>query len=444
MNFKLTEIGELPFEWEVDTMENALSEIIDYRGKTPVKSETGIVTLSAKSVKDGYIDYSKAYFISESTYQKFMVRGFPRKGDILLTTEAPLGLVARLDREKVGIAQRLLTLRGKKEYLLNDYLMYYLMSNEGKHQLTSRQSGTTVTGIKQKEFRKCLISIPPFEEQKAIAHLLSTIDEKIEVNNQINKILENIAQEIFKKWFVDFEFPNEEGEPYKSNGGEMVESEQGMIPKGWDVISLDKIVDVKSGYSYRGTDLSESNNAMVTIKNFDRNGGYKIDGLKEIIISERVKDHHYIETNDVVVAHTDLTQGAEIIGNPVMVLSKGKYNKLIMSMDVVKVTPKDRDIDNAFVYCLLKTDKFKQYALGYVNGTTVLHLSKKAIPQYKLPFPTNIKICKELSGLLKNIMMRVSLSVYENDNLNLTRDTLIPKLMSGEIRVPLDEEGDAS
>ena len=443
MNFKLTEIGELPFEWEVDTMENALNEIIDYRGKTPVKSETGIVTLSAKSVKDGYIDYSKAYFISESTYQKFMVRGFPRKGDILLTTEAPLGLVARLDREKVGIAQRLLTLRGKKEYLLNDYLMYYLMSNEGKHQLTSRQSGTTVTGIKQKEFRKCLISIPPFEEQKAIAHLLSTIDEKIEVNNQINKILENIAQEIFKKWFVDFEFPNEEGEPYTSNGGEMVESEQGMIPKGWDVISLDKIVDVKSGYSYRGTDLSESNNAMVTIKNFDRNGGYKIDGLKEIIISERVKDHHYIETNDVVVAHTDLTQGAEIIGNPVMVLSKGKYNKLIMSMDVVKVTPKDRDIDNAFVYCLLKTDKFKQYALGYVNGTTVLHLSKKAIPQYKLPFPTNIKICKELSGLLKNIMMRVSLSVYENDNLNLTRDTLIPKLMSGEIRVPLDEEGDA-
>ena len=219
MNFKLTEIGELPFEWEVDTMENALSEIIDYRGKTPVKSETGIVTLSAKSVKDGYIDYSKAYFISESTYQKFMVRGFPRKGDILLTTEAPLGLVARLDREKVGIAQRLLTLRGKKEYLLNDYLMYYLMSNEGKHQLTSRQSGTTVTGIKQKEFRKCLISIPPFEEQKAIAHILSTLDDKIEVNNQINKTLENMAQAIFKQWFVDFEFPNENGEPYKSSGG---------------------------------------------------------------------------------------------------------------------------------------------------------------------------------------------------------------------------------
>ena len=444
MSFKVTEIGELPLEWDVDTMENALDEIIDYRGKTPAKSEAGIETLSAKSVKNGYIDYSKAYFISEMTYQKFMVRGFPRKGDILLTTEAPLGLVAKLDREKVGIAQRLLTLRGKKDYLLNDYLLYYLMSNEGQHQLTSRQSGTTVTGIKQKEFRKCLISIPPFEEQKAIAHILSTLDDKIEVNNQINKTLENMAQAIFKQWFVDFEFPNEDGEPYKSSGGEMIASELGMIPKGWEVISLDKIVDVKSGYSYKGTDLSESNNAMVTIKNFDRNGGYKKDGLKEIIISDRVKKHHYIEINDVVVAHTDLTQGAEIIGNPVMVLSKGKYEKLIMSMDVVKVISKDNDIDNAFIYCLLKTDNFKQYALGYVNGTTVLHLSKKAIPQYKLPFPTDIKICKELSAILKTIMMKISLSDNENDNLNLTRDILLPKLMSGEIRVPLDEEGDVS
>lgn len=150
MRFKETEIGKIPFDWEVVTIENALEEIIDYRGKTPAKSETGIVTLSAKSVKNGYIDYSKAYYISELIYQKFMVRGFPQKGDILLTTEAPLGLVAKLNREKVAIAQRLLTLRGKKEYLSNDYLMYYFMSDEGQHQLKSRQSGTTVTGIKQK------------------------------------------------------------------------------------------------------------------------------------------------------------------------------------------------------------------------------------------------------------------------------------------------------
>lgn len=82
------------------------------------------------------------------------------------------------------------------------------------------------------------INLPCLDEQKAIAHILSTLDEKIEVNNEINKTLEKIAQAIFKQWFVDFEFPNEDGEPYQSSGGEMVESELGLIPKGWEVGNL--------------------------------------------------------------------------------------------------------------------------------------------------------------------------------------------------------------
>ena len=95
-------------------MEDALECIIDYRGKTPKKSDSGIMTLSAKSVRDGYIDYSQCYFISPEEYDRFMVRGFPQVGDVLLTTEAPLGMVARLDRSDVALAQRLLTLRGKE------------------------------------------------------------------------------------------------------------------------------------------------------------------------------------------------------------------------------------------------------------------------------------------------------------------------------------------
>jgi len=130
-------------------MEEALEVIIDYRGKTPKKSESGVQTLSAKSVKNNYIDYSKCYFISKEEYNRFMVRELPQKGDILLTTEAPLGLVAKLDRDNVAIAQRLLTLRGKKGVLDNDYLLYYLQSPKGQYSLKARESVTTVTGIKQ-------------------------------------------------------------------------------------------------------------------------------------------------------------------------------------------------------------------------------------------------------------------------------------------------------
>ena len=184
-------------------MEDALDKLIDYRGKTPKKSEIGIVTLSAKSVKNNYIDYSQCYYISEEEYKKFMVRGFPKKGDILLTTEAPLGMVARLDRDDVAIAQRLLILRGKKDVLDNDYLLYYLQSPFGQASLRARETGTTVTGIKQAEFRKMEIKIPDYENQKKISGILKSIDKKIKLNNEINNNLLEQVLAIYRYRFVD-------------------------------------------------------------------------------------------------------------------------------------------------------------------------------------------------------------------------------------------------
>ena len=170
-------------------MEHALECIIDYRGNTPIKSNSGIVTLSAKSVRNGFIDYSSCYHISEEEYRKYMVRGFPHIGDVLLTTEAPLGVVARLDRDHVALAQRLLTLRGKKGVLDTCFLYYYLKSPAGQAKLKERESGTTVTGIKQSEFRRIEIEIPDYAIQEKIAQILNSIDRKILLNREINKNL---------------------------------------------------------------------------------------------------------------------------------------------------------------------------------------------------------------------------------------------------------------
>lgn len=167
-------------------MEDALEAIIDYRGKTPKKSKYGIPTLSAKTIKNGYIDYSNCYYISREEYDSFMTRGFPKRGDILLTTEAPLGMAAKLDREGIAVAQRLLVLRGKKGVLDNDYLLYFLQSPMGQSLLRARESGTTVTGIKQAEFRKIEITIPDFQTQRKISSILVGLDDKIQLNRQIN------------------------------------------------------------------------------------------------------------------------------------------------------------------------------------------------------------------------------------------------------------------
>ena len=167
-------------------MEDALDAIIDYRGKTPQKSDTGIPTLSAKSVKNNYINYAECYYISEAEYKRFMVRGFPQKGDVLLTTEAHMGMVAKLDRDDVAIAQRLLTLRGKEGVLDNDYLLYLLQSPYGQGLLKARETGTTVTGIKQAEFRRIIVRLPDIATQKKIGSILSAIDQKIVCNVKVN------------------------------------------------------------------------------------------------------------------------------------------------------------------------------------------------------------------------------------------------------------------
>ena len=130
--------------------------------------------------------------------------------------------------------------------------------------------------------------------------------------------------------------------------------------------------------------------AMATIKNFDRKGGFKLDGYKEIIPSSKLKESQHAELFDTLVAHTDLTQNAEVIGNAEPVMSKSGYDDIIFSMDLVKVLPKKENVSKFLLAAILQDKKFKAHCLGYVNGTTVLHLSKKALPEYKLFLPSDL------------------------------------------------------
>ncbi len=403
----MTKCKELPLD-DIVTM-------IDYRGKTPKKSTSGIPLITAKIIKNGRI-YTPTEFISEDEYVERMTRGFPQIGDILITTEAPLGEVAELRDAHVAMGQRIITMHANKNLICGKYLKYYLLSHEGQSKLRQRESGTTVTGIKQAELRKVLIPLPPLYVQQRISRILDTLDDKIELNEKINQNLEAQAQAIFKSWFVDFE-------PF---GGKM--------PKDWAKINLSDIADFVGGYSYKSNELQHSSDAMATIKNFDRNGGFKLDGFKEIIPSSKLKDIQKVDLFDTLVAHTDLTQNADVIGNAEMLLSKARYLNIIISMDVVKVIPKN-GLSKFLLAALLKDARFKKHCLCYVNGTTVLHLSKKALPEYIFAFPNNVENVCDITNLLEGIYRKMARNIEENTRLSELRDTLLPKLMSGEIDV---------
>jgi len=230
-------------------LENCLDALIDYRGKTPRKVDSGIPLITAKVVKSGRME-ALDEFIAEEDYEAWMTRGHPEIGDVVLTTEAPLGEVAQIKSLPVALAQRIVTLRGKRDVLDNGYLLYLLQSQEMQSKLVGRSSGTTVIGIKQSELRKIEVSLPPIEEQRAIAHVLGTLDDKIELNRRMNQTLEDMARALFKSWFVDFDGVAPE---------DMQESELGLIPKGWRVGTLADLCELKYGKALKATERRDGN-----------------------------------------------------------------------------------------------------------------------------------------------------------------------------------------
>jgi len=207
------------------------------------------------------------------------------------------------------------------------------------------------------------------------------------------------------------------------------------MPEDWREIQLSEIVETVSGYSYKGSELVESKTAMATIKNFERGGGFKLEGFKEIIPSSKVKPSQFVDIYDTIVAHTDLTQKAEVIGNAEMLLSTAGYDKIVASLDLVKVLPTVAGLTKFVLGAILRSPLFKEHCLGYVNGTTVLHMSKRAIPEYTLVFPRNTTILADLDALLAPTYKQMALNIEESERLTTLRDTLLPSLMSGELSV---------
>ena len=340
-----------------------------------------------------------------------------RKNDILISTVRPnqkhYGIIKNVAKNMVastGFA--VLTPKEDKvdpgyiyNYLIQDHITTYLHS-------IAESSTSTYPSIKPSVIGDLEVDLPPLEEQKAIAHILSTLDDKIEVNNQINKTLENMAQAIFKQWFVDFEFPNEDGEPYKPSGGEMVETELGMIPKGWEVVKLNSVVDICYGKNLPTKKLLSD--------------GYPVFGGNGQI---GFYSEYLYEKSQVLIACRGAASGKVIVSLPYSFVTN---NSLILEQNGTTVTH-----EYLKQFCLEK--EFYNYATGSAQPQiTIANLAKAniLIPHRDL---------MNMFSLIRNSIDSKVLSLFnENNKLVDLRDTLLPKLMSGEIRVPLDEEGEAS
>jgi type I restriction enzyme S subunit len=349
------------------------------------------------------------------------------KNSILLTSRAPIGYLVIAENE-------VCTNQGFKSLIINpekaDYNFVYYLIKSNVERIKGLGTGTTFAEISGSVVKNLKFSLPDLPTQTAIAEILSSLDDKIELNNKINQELENLAQTLFKQWFIDFEFPNENGEPYKSSGGEMVDSELGEIPKGWTAEVLSETTKLIRGISYRKPELVLKGEgiAFVNLKCFALNGTFRQNGIK--YYNGKYKPEQILCSNDILVAVTDLTQDREIIGMPI--LWNGSTTAL-PSLDTCIIRSETSELKN-FLYYEFKTKRYKSRIIEHANGSTVLHLSVKGLETYIFPLP-NDGTLKKWCGIIQPILETINSNINEIYELSKTRDYLLPKLISGELSI---------
>ncbi|SCG82555.1 type I restriction enzyme, S subunit [Proteiniborus sp. DW1] len=298
------------------------------------------------------------------------------------------------------------------------FMRYYTISTDYRNWVSSFSTGSTRGNINAQTYGSMKIKLPPRKQQDFLVEILSKLDEKIEINKQINKKLEEMAQAIFKHWFIDFEFPNENGEPYKSSGEEMVESELGMIPKGWEVSNLNTVADIEMGQSPKGTSYNES-------------------GIGEVFYQGRTDFGNRFPTKRLYTTEPKkMAKAGDILMSvraPVGDINIA-YEDCCIGRGLCLI--RNREGHSSYMYYLMMSIR-ETLEIYNSEGTVFGSINKETLKSLPIIKPHS-SIIEMYEKLVNDLDQKYLYNVKENRILVSLRDTLLPKLMSGEIRVPVD------
>lgn len=321
------------------------------------------------------------------------------------------------------VNQHVAIIRGKNEIIDQQFLKYYLLQPSFKrYMLGLASAGATRNALTKSMIESFEILAPDLPTQRQIAQILSSLDDKIELNLQMNQTLEATAQAIFKEWFVHFNFPGFDGE--------LVDG----LPKGWRVERFDNHFDVVRGLSYKGNGLAtkESGIPMYNLNSVYEGGGFKYEGIK--FYNGEYKDKHIARPRDIIIANTEQGHDYLLIGFPAVV----PYyfgEPAIFSHHIYRLRPDENSyLTPQFTYYLILQQDVREQIIGCSNGTTVnmLKIDGLQMPTFKVP-PR--KLVQLFSEIVESIWQRQENNVRENESLAQLRDTLLPKLMSGQLEV---------
>jgi len=325
------------------------------------------------------------------------------------------------------LVQRVACVRAK-EGIYPQFIWYCISNSRFENYIDAVKTGTTIPHISSKQIGEYSINLPCYEDQKKIAAILSSLDDKIELNTRMNNVLEEIARALFRRWFVEFEFPNAEGEPYKSAGGKMVESEMGMVPEGWEVGTIGDIANVIDCLHSKKPDRCETGKPLLQLNNI------RDDGLLDM------SDIFFISESDYAkwISRCEASQGDCVITNvgrvgAIAQIPEGVKAALGRNMTCVRCKA-TLPYPTFLLECLL-SDTMRLEIINKTDSGTILDsLNVRSIPKLRIVLPDRPTI-EAFERIARPIRYNMELNMRENLSLVSSRDVLLPKLMSGELEV---------
>lgn len=430
-------------DWRTLPLEDALDRLIDYRGKSPPKSLSGIPVISAKVVKAGRITAPIEQKIAPSFYPQWMTRGFPKAGDVVLTTEGPLGEVAQLDNQtaKFALGQRVVCLQPKHGVLDGTFLKFLLMSPAQQSRLSGFATGTTVAGISQKALRSVPITIPPFADQVMIGKVAGALDDKIELNRRMNETLETMARAIFQDWFVAFGPTRAKMEgrpPYLAPDiwalfPDRLDAE--VKPEGWTLGTLDDVISIletggrpRGGVSgYREGVPSIGAESIVGLGVYDYS---KTKFVPRGFFDGMTKGR--VESRDVLL-YKDGGRPGEFEPHATLVGDGFPFEECAINEHVYRIRAMPAFGQTLLFFALTSEELMAEMRLKG-TGVAIPGLNSTQARSLTMLMPSQA-VADAFNATTEPLIRRILANCNESRTLAQTRDLLLPRLMSGELRV---------
>ncbi len=408
----------------------AIADIFDGPHATPNKTEDGPYFLNIASLQNGRLVLAESAHLSDEDFARWTKRVTPQENDLLFSYETRLGEAALMPAGiKACLGRRMGLLRPKLDQVDPQFLLYSYLGPHFQHEIVANTiTGATVDRIPVSEIGNFKLRIPKLSEQQRVATVLCALDAKIDLNHRINAELESLAKTIYDYWFVQFDFPDENGRPYKSSGGKMIYSAalKREIPEGWNVGSLNALGDIVGGSTPSTANPENFGRNMIpwiTPKDLSDNKGRKFISRGETDVSEEGRRSASLK---LYPAGTVLMSSRAPVGYLAIALNPLTTNQGFKSFVPVK------GYDASFVFHVAA--RALPAIMQHASGSTFSEISAGVLKRIHTVLPPK-SIADKFSNAVESLFARQKMAETESDELARLRDWLLPMLMNGQVKV---------